>query len=147
MKTYIVTRLADSAEVYRYQADEPIEWEGMEFATHSHIEAPAEPEVEVPKTSRRMTCLAFRQRFTRTEKIRIEMAALDSPTSPMEQRLLAAALRADLADQAQAAFIDPDRPDTRQGVMNVEAAGLLDAPGRALEILDAPVTEQEAFNG
>lgn len=148
MKTYIVTRLADGAEVYRYQAEAPVEWAGMEFDTHSHDEAPPEPEpgIVAPNPSRRMTRLAFRQRFTRQEKGRIEMAALDNPAAPMEQRLLAAELRADLADQAQATFIDPDRPDTRAGVFAVEAASLI-APGRALEILDTPVTEQEAWNG
>lgn len=36
MTTYIVTRKSDGAEVYRYHADAPIEWGGMEFATHDH---------------------------------------------------------------------------------------------------------------
>ena len=36
MTTYIVTNLASGAEVYRYAADAPIEWAGMEFDTHDH---------------------------------------------------------------------------------------------------------------
>lgn len=38
---YIVTNKATGKEVYRYQADSPDEWNGMEFATHDHIEQPA----------------------------------------------------------------------------------------------------------
>jgi AAA+ superfamily predicted ATPase len=91
---------------------------------------------------RKITRLAFRSRFTRAEKTAIEIAALDNPAAPMAQRQQAAMLRADLADQAQATFIDLDRADTRAGVQALEAAGLL-AAGRAAEILDGPVQPQE----
>lgn len=40
MTTYIVTRKVDQEVVYRYGADAPIEWGGMEFATHDHAAAP-----------------------------------------------------------------------------------------------------------
>lgn len=48
MKTFVVTRKSDGEVVYRYQAEAPIEWAGMEFATHAHEEdapapTPAEP--------------------------------------------------------------------------------------------------------
>ena len=39
MPEYIVTRKTDGAEIYRYNADAPIEWSGMEFADHDHIES------------------------------------------------------------------------------------------------------------
>lgn len=50
MTTYVVTLKATGAEVYRYSADAPIEWSGMELATHDHTAqaepaAPAEPPV------------------------------------------------------------------------------------------------------
>ena len=35
---YVVTDKATGAEVYRYQADAPIELVGMEFVTHDHAE-------------------------------------------------------------------------------------------------------------
>ena len=38
MPEYIVTRKADGAEIYRYNAEAPIEWSGMEFADHDHTE-------------------------------------------------------------------------------------------------------------
>ena len=47
MSTYIVTRKSDGVEVYRYHADAPIEWGGMEFATHDHT-AVNEGSVVVP---------------------------------------------------------------------------------------------------
>lgn len=95
---------------------------------------------------RHITKLAFRNRFTRAEKVALEMAALDNPAATMAQRQQSAALRADLKDQEGATFIDLDRADTRAGVQALEAAGLI-AAGRALQILDAPVQDLERFRG
>ena len=105
--------------------------------------------VDAPLTGeahRRITKLAFRNRFTKAEKAGIEFAALDDPTAPIAQRQQAAALRADLKDQEQATFIDLDDEDTRAGVLTLEAVGLI-AAGRAVEILDAPVQDKERFTG
>lgn len=90
----------------------------------------------------RITRLAFRNRFTQPEKVMLELAALDDPTAPMAQRQQAAAIRVYLADVAASTFVDLARADTRAGVQALEAAGLL-APGRALQILDAPVQAHE----
>lgn len=90
----------------------------------------------------RLTRLAFRNRFTQSEKVMLELAGLDDPTAPMAQRQQAAAIRVHLADVAASAFVDMARTDTRAGVQSLEAAGLL-APGRALQILDAPVQAHE----
>lgn len=105
--------------------------------------APAQPLGDSP---RRITKLAFRNRFTKAEKAGIEFAALDDPTAPTAQRQQAAALRADLKDQEQATFIDLDDQDTRTGVQTLEAVGLI-AAGRAVAILDAPVQDKERFAG
>lgn len=90
----------------------------------------------------RITPLAFRNRFTQPEKVMLELAGLDDPTAPMAQRQQSAAIRVHLADVAASAFVDLARADTRAGVQSLEAAGLL-APGRALQILDAPVQAHE----
>lgn len=90
----------------------------------------------------RITRLAFRNRFTQPEKVMLELAGLDDPTAPMAQRQQAAAIRVHLADVAASAFVDLARADSRAGVQSLEAAGLL-APGRALQILDAPVQAHE----
>lgn len=140
MKTFIVTRKADGTDVYRYQAEEPIEWVGMEFATHDHAEQPPEPEPEAPPAEpRRITCLAFLNRFTDAEAIDIDLASQGVTTQ-------AAAVRRYMQKVNAATFIDLTRDDTRSGVLALESTGLLQL-GRALQILDAPVTEQEAFNG
>ena len=107
------------------------------------VDAPAQPLGDSP---RRITKLAFRNRFTKAEKAGIEFAALDDPTAPIAQRQQAAALRADLKDQEQATFIDLDDEDTRTGVLTLEMVGLI-ASGRAVEILDAPVQDRERFTG
>lgn len=89
-----------------------------------------------------ITRLAFRNRFTMPEKAGLELASADDASAPMTQRQQAALLRAYLADVAAATFIDLRRPDTRAGVEQLEALGLL-AAGRAAEILDAPVEQAE----
>lgn len=145
MKTWIVTRLSDGAEVYRYQHPEAVEWHGMEFATHAHVEeVPAE--APAPVGPCHITKLAFRNRFTQAEKAALELAALDVPTAPVAQRAMAAGLRATMKDQEAALFIDLGRPETRAGVQALEAAGLIGA-GRASVILDSPVQDVEAYRG
>ena len=116
-------------------------WDGTSFVAPAATPAP-EPAPE----DRRISKLAFRNRFTKAEKAGIEFAALDDPTAPIAQRQQAAALRADLKDQEQATFIDLDDEDTRTGVLTLEAVGLI-AAGRAVEILDAPVQDKERLTG
>lgn len=99
-----------------------------------------------PNVDRRVTVLAFRNRFTKAEKVALEMAALDNPSGTLAQRQMAASIRADMKDTDAATFIDLGRPDTRQGVIDLEAGGLL-AQGRALEILDAEIQEIERYKG
>lgn len=91
----------------------------------------------------RITRLAFRNRFTTAEKVAIEIASMDNPSATMPQRQQAAMLRAYLADVAASTHIDLSRADTRGGVQALDAFGLL-APGRALEILDAPIDPSES---
>lgn len=91
---------------------------------------------------RKITKLAFRARFTTTEKVTMELASLDNPAASMAQRQQAAMLRVSLADTSAAAFIDLARLDTRAGVQMLESAGIIGA-GRALAILDAPIQPEE----
>ena len=121
-----------------------VEFMQANYQSGSYRLAPDVP-TQTPE-DRRITKLAFRNRFAKAEKAGIEFAALGDPTAPIAQRQQAAALRADLKDQEQAAFIDLDDPDTRTGVLTLEAAGLI-ATGRAVEILDAPVQDKERFTG
>jgi hypothetical protein len=145
VKTYIVTRKSDGQERYRYQHTEPVEWAGFEFATHDHTEAPPPPAPPPPPPEdRRITLLAFRNRFSPNEKVGLEIAALDVPTAPMDQRAMAASLRASMKDQEVALWIDLTRTETRVGVQQLEGAGLI-APGRAAAILDGPITEIERY--
>ena len=105
---------------------------------------PAGPEPEIPP-NRRITRLAFRNRFTQAELVALEIAGLDDPSAPMQQRQQAAAIRVMQRQVGEATFIDLDRPDTRAGVQQLEVGGLI-ASGRALEILDAPVQPMEAYS-
>lgn len=95
----------------------------------------------------KLTVLAFRNRFTPTEKIMIEMASLDNPAATMQERQLAAKLRVYMADIHAAMFVDVSHPDVRAGVIELEQYGII-GPGRALQILDTPPTaiELSPFN-
>ena len=92
----------------------------------------------------RITRLAFRNRFTMGEKAAMEIAGLDNAAAPMAQRQQAAVLRAYMADVAASTFVDLQRPDTRAGVQQLQALGLL-AAGRAAVILDTPPAPHEVF--
>jgi hypothetical protein len=119
------------------------EWDGTSIVTPP---APEPVIMPMPEPSRLVTRLAFRNRFTLAEKMALELAGLDNPASTIAERTNAAALRINQADLAAATFVDLAREDTRNGVLSLETVGLLDA-GRALEILDTPVTELEKFVG
>lgn len=93
--------------------------------------------------------LGFRNRFTMMEKAMIEFAAIDDPAKTPEQRMQSAMLRAILADQRDAKYIDV-REDTAAGIQTragldmLETAGLLVA-GRAATIANTPIESNEAY--
>lgn len=123
--------------------------DGWQDCTGQHVgpgSGFAGDEFTAPAASpRHITVLAFRNRFTQSEKIAIEIAALDNPAAAMPQRAQSAALRANQLDVQAANYIDLDRTDTRAGVLSLEAGTLLGA-GRAHEILDAPIAAHEEFH-
>jgi hypothetical protein len=90
----------------------------------------------------KITVLALRNRFTQTEKVTIEMASMDNPAAPMQQRQLAASLRVFMTDLANATFVDLQRLDTIAGVTTLETYGLI-GPGRASDILTSPILDSE----
>ena len=148
MPIYRVIRKADSKTVYAYSADAVTEFAEYPLADFSHVEeihVNADRTIEAD-TAWRITKLAFRQRFTAQEKVTIEIASLDDPAAPMQQRALAATLRANQADVQTATYIDLQRADTRAGVMAMEQYGLIGA-GRAAEILDTIPAADEIYRG
>ena len=84
--------------------------------------------------STKLTKLEFRSRFTLQEKAAIDLASLDNPQASMGQRMIAASLRAMLADQAMAEFIDLSDETTIAGVQYLAQVGLL-TEERAQEVL------------
>lgn len=100
------------------------------------------PEAAVPAVDRRVTVLAFWQRFTQPERVGLQVAAVINPAGTLAERQAAAGIKDMLDSVMVAKWIDLERADTRSGVQALETAGLL-ASGRALEILDAPVQPQE----
>ena len=117
-------------------------WTGTAWVMRPYVEPPPEPEPQPVVAPRVVSVLGFRSRFTPAEKAAIEWAAVDRPDQPEAQRMQAAALRATLADQAAAQFIHLDDPATVVGVQGLEALGIIE-PGRALEILTAPIQPEE----
>ena len=93
---------------------------------------------------RHISVLAFRNRYTKAEKIKLDMASIDNPALAIDHpsRLLAAAIRVDMKDLDNANYVDLDRVETRTGTIAMETYGLLE-PGRALIILDSPILPHE----
>lgn len=121
-------------------------WTGHAWIELAYFEPPAIEEPPIVSEPRRITNLAFRNRFTTAEKIALELAAADDPAAPLNERQMAAALRANMKDADAAKFIDLDRADTRAGVLQLEQLGLI-AEGRANVILDAAITDMERYDG
>lgn len=125
MTTFSVTRRSDQTEVYRYNAEAPIPWSGMEFDTHDHTEvvevAPDEQAVTAP--ARIWSRVDFLRKFTPAERIAIRTAAKQVPELDDFMFLLEAA-----------AEVHSDNEDVVAGLRLLTQAGLL-AVGRAGEIL------------
>jgi hypothetical protein len=94
----------------------------------------------------KITVLAFRNRFTKTEKITMDLASIDNVNATMQQRQLAAAIRVDIKDSDNATYIDLQRPETRAGVNALETYGII-STGRSAIILDTPITPIERYYG
>ena len=122
-------------DTYSFPIDGWSWFDTREQAEISFVLPPSVPDTVITK-------LAFRQRFTPTERVTIEIASLDDPAASMQARQLAATLRSSQVDLAAAKWIDLTRPDTITGVQTLEAFGLLGA-GRAAEILSAPIQDIE----
>ena len=69
MTTYVVTLRSTGAEVYRYNADDPVEWSGMEFATHAHTVLTAVIEPEAAEKVEWPNAMSFLLMFTAVERI------------------------------------------------------------------------------
>lgn len=121
---YVVTNKATGAEVYRYEAEAPIEWQGMEFATHAHTEFIAEEGApQEPTNLGQISKIDYMERFTDGELEGIFAAAKISP-----------AVEVWLEKFKLAEFINLADPRTLAGLQALEACGLIGA-GRAMEIL------------
>lgn len=123
MTTYVVTLKATGAEVYRYNADAPVEWAGFEFATHDHV---AEVEVVAPvaPVRREWTPVDFLRRFTPAERMAARAARKTDPVLDDFYALL---------EQAPAVFNDD--PDVAMGLGYMAMQGLLTVE-RMTEILN-----------
>lgn len=93
----------------------------------------------------RITKFAFRNRFAASEKVALELASLDNPMLPMEQRQIAAMLRVFIKDLENAQFVQLDRPDIQQGVMQLVQLGII-SHDRATHILTSPPEDYELAN-
>lgn len=93
---------------------------------------------------RHITRRSFTNRFTQLEEAAIDLVSIDNPAGTQEQRIQAAVMRAQRRKVSESPYVDLDLAQTRAGVMALEVAGLL-APGRALEILDAPIQPDERY--
>jgi hypothetical protein len=140
---------ADVVALFQIVPDEvDVGWTENEDGTFNPpVSPPAEPPASpAPPPARRITKLAFRDRFTLAEKAAIDFASLDDPSAATDVRQQSAVRRACIADQEAASYIDLDRADTRTGVQQLETLGLI-AAGRSAQVLDAEVETSERYLG
>ncbi|MCU0957824.1 MAG: hypothetical protein MUF55_11045 [Hydrogenophaga sp.] len=147
MRTYRVTRRADGAEVYRYQAEAPVEWSGMEFATHDHtlVDEPAPPAApELPASAYWLYPGPFKDRLG------VDALALAVSTHPV----CVAAMEM-LRDRK---YVDLRNPKTIALMDMLIAAGQPSAhpafpgsgpmtPEKKAAVLGAPATDAEVYRG
>lgn len=133
MPEYIVTRKTDGAEIYRYNADAPIEWSGMEFADHDHVEATpvvTEPATQANPTRWRIYVGSFFDRFGAAK-----LAILSDP-DPVVQAVI--------KDASVRNYID--LLGRRDELLQV--IGLLNSKGHAVDVtavLDVEPNEDEVW--
>lgn len=126
MSEIIVTDKETGEEVFRYQAAAPIEWNGMEFATHTHaVHSVSDDQMpSLPIIRMTWTQTQWKRRFTQEERLAIRQA------SESNARL------ADYMDLMNGAEeIANDDPDTVAALNLLEQVGLI-GEGRAQEILN-----------
>lgn len=100
------------------------------------------PPVVIVIKETKITRLAFRNRFTVSEKVMLDLASIDDPSAEMSARQQSAALRVYLTDLASASFVDLTDAATIAGVQMLEAIGLI-AEGRSGEILSDVIADGE----
>ena len=127
MTTFVITRKSDGQEVYRYSSEEPIEWQGMEFATHDHVALVAPegtPSSSVYGGRRILTIREFYRLFSDQERVTVWAAMKGNVALEDFYRVLTA---------------DPDvhldDPAMPVGLGFLEQAGIL-GTGRAAEIMN-----------
>jgi hypothetical protein len=109
------------------------EWEGWSYdGVKFHP-----PVGYVQPNPTKITKLAFLNRFTDAEAVRIDLASMGATTE-------AATLRRELKRIDAADHIDLTNDKLISGLALLEGAGLL-ASGRATEIMNTPVAEHEVF--
>ena len=134
MPIYRVIRRTDSQQVYEYQADAPIEWNGMEFADHEHVEQVPEPEV-IPPVDPSAWKIYVGPFFDRFGAYKIPILASADPV-----------VQALIKDATVRKYIDllGRRTEIEQMIGILQAKGF---PVDATAILDVLPTNEERFNG
>ena len=90
----------------------------------------------------KITRRAFRDRLLPAEKVAIELASIDDPNVNSQERQISALIRVFKEDLANASYIDLSNPNVQSALEVFEQYGII-ASGRALSIINAPVTIDE----
>lgn len=138
MRTFEVTRKTDAQVVDRYRADSPIEWQGMEFDTHTHTDvsatSPAAPRVTIYGGRRKLTKLEFRALLTSAEQQAIDKFEARFESMPFPEDVKDR-IRTGIVKRKEATIMDLDEPDISTGLGLHVALGNL-AYSRISEIVN-----------
>ncbi len=145
-KTCRVIRVADGKIVAPAQSIDDADY--MEYLNWvSYGNNPIIISSEQPTNpSKKITKLAFTNRFTVQEKVILELASMDNPQAPMAERELAASLRVYLEDIDRASFVDLEDPRLNDALIGLSYYGIID-PSRVSEIITSSINDNERYNG
>lgn len=132
MFEYKVICKSDGAEVYRYQSDAPIEWDGMEFATHDHVALPSAEQLASPPQPkfggrRLLTKLEFRSLFPAAALQGIDRFEAQFEQSPFLTEAQKDQVRTSFADYHAALDVNLDDPRWVPGLGLYVALGIMTA--------------------
>lgn len=129
MSLFVVSVTATGAEVYRYEAPVPVEWAGMEFATHTHTALPDTTPALPPARNPADWYISVGAFFDRFGALKYPILA---STDPVVQAIIK-----DASVRKYLHLLDR-RADLMQAVQVLQAKGFAVDPAALLDVQPGP---------
>lgn len=146
LATSTVTRDSDGAVAEPYQdVNNPVTQGYYDWLAQGNSPTVVNVPPPVPDKPR-IKVGAFRERLGEAAKVKIELASVDDPDAPLNQRMLSAKLRVFKDDLETYTHVDLNRPDVLAGLQQLLAVGLV-AQADIDRIYAKPFRDEELWHG